>query len=79
MSKKNTAGIPSVGLDLTGNIPRYAALLAREVIGALPNGGDYARGIVTVGLTLTVDMDEGVNLHNATKSVVVVDAKKDRP
>ncbi|MCA1404668.1 hypothetical protein I6F26_10295 [Ensifer sp. IC3342] len=80
MSKKSripATATPVKGLDLTGNIARYGALFAREVIGALKNGGDYGHGRVAVSITVTVDMDEAQNLANATKSVVVSDVRKD--
>ncbi|MEJ6847514.1 hypothetical protein V3589_15000 [Sinorhizobium fredii] len=80
MSKKAkipAVAVPMKGLDLTGNIARYGALFAREVIGALPNGGDYGHGRVALTITVSVDMGEAQNLANATKSVVVSDLRKD--
>lgn len=74
MSKKGeipAVATPVMNLDLSGNIARYGALFAREVIGALPNGGDFAKGTVAIEVSVTIDMDERQNLANATKAIAV--------
>ncbi|WP_042776327.1 hypothetical protein [Sinorhizobium fredii] len=71
-AKKNpSAAVPLKGRTIPGNAGRYIALLARELLAAVPNGGDYGSGAVAFDVSFIVDMDEVNNLANAVKGVVI--------